>query len=889
VSAPVWPAPQAPPGAEQWVSGSFVTGDLIQIRDVGGDVHITTCRPAYQVEPLTIGSIELPVELARAQPSRLLLAPHEVVPFTGRRPQLAMLAGWVGEPGGVSLQLVHAAGGTGKTRLARQVAAGCAAVGWAVWQVRYAPTPVPGRRVAMPRRGGVVVLVDYADRWPMSELTALVMHLRTLNLHTGVVVRVLLLARSAGFWWPALCRELGEVLPAVGMALPTLDDGVDRVALFHEARRHFAAAMRVSGIEALPTPDLSGAAFAQILAVHMAALVTVDAHHRGAAAPSTPHALSAYLLHREQAHWYALHARPVDRKDTSPEVMGRAMYVATLVGACPRATARAALTQAGVTTPAVDTVIDDHRFCYPPTDPRTVLEALHPDRLGEDFLALATPGHPHTGDDGWHPDDWATTAAHDLLAGGQPPPVWAPAAVSVLVEAAHRWPHLAAEVLYPLLRQRPDLALAAGGTAITRLAAIPTVDLAVLAAIEPLLPDHRHIDLDIAAMAVSTALTEHRLAAATDPVERARLHATHAVRLGNAGHHEQALPAANAAVAAYRRLAEADPTFLPGLAFSLNNLGVHLAELGRREEALPPAEEATAIYLQLAQTDPTTFKPELARSLNNLGSRLAELGRHEAALTHVERATALRQLLASADPATFQPDLANSLSSLSMLLSQVGRRRQAPGPAAEAVGIHRGLAQANPATYLPDLAMSLTNLSKSLLEAEQPEQALVHAKEATDLYRRLAQTNPAANLPHLAAALGNVGIGLAQVGREQQALAPTEEATDIYRRLAQTNPAGNLPRLAMSLNNLSKLLAQLRRQDEALAPAKEAVAIRRRLAATNPMAFLPYLAMSLNNLDMLLLQAGQHEQALATLAEASRINQRLARTDPVAFLTNLGE
>ncbi|MCA1672602.1 MAG: hypothetical protein LC799_10490 [Actinobacteria bacterium] len=42
----------------------------------------------------------------------------------------------------------------------------------------------------------------------------------------------------------------------------------------------------------------------------------------------------------------------------------------------------------------------------------------------------------------------------------------------MLIEAAQRWPHLAAGHLYPLLRTRPDLALAAGSAALTALADI---------------------------------------------------------------------------------------------------------------------------------------------------------------------------------------------------------------------------------------------------------------------------------------------------------------------------------------------------------------------------------------------------------------------------------
>jgi hypothetical protein len=126
-----------------------------------------------------------------------------------------------------------------------------------------------------------------------------------------------------------------------------------------------------------------------------------------------------------------------------------------------RPTARAALAQIelATTTETADALIDDHKFCYPPENPGTVLEALHPDRLGEDLLALSTPGHPHAYDS----DDWAITAPGALLtADGESPP-WTPNAVTVLVETARRWPHIATNVLSPRLRQHPELAIVAGG------------------------------------------------------------------------------------------------------------------------------------------------------------------------------------------------------------------------------------------------------------------------------------------------------------------------------------------------------------------------------------------------------------------------------------------
>jgi tetratricopeptide (TPR) repeat protein len=873
------------------VAGSFVTGDLILVSGVGRDVRITTDRPPYRVGAFDALATPLSVQEAREQPSRLLLARYEVVPFVGRDEQLADLVGWLGQPGGVSVRLLHAAGGQGKTRLAQRVTARCVAQGWAVWQVRHTPTSVGSSRADMPTGGSVVAVVDYADRWPVSDLLALLNHLQTLNMRTGITVRVLMLARSGGSWWRALSARLDRdfAIPATARTLPPLGTQVDRAVLYRAARQRFAEAMKVPGAAELPVPHALGAtAFAQVLAVHMAALVAVDAHRRGRAAPTAPHALSAYLLRREYDYWHALHDQDGARRQTSPEMMGRAVYVATLTGAVPRAAARTALQRVKVTEPGVDTIIDDHRFCYPPVDARMVLEALHPDRLGEDLIALSTPGHPHSDEDGWQPDDWAATAAHDLLTADRAASTWTPTAVSVLVETAHRWEHIATEVLYPLLTQRPALALAAGGATIARIVDLPDIDPAVLEAIDRVLPPGKHVDLDAAAAAISTTLTRHRLSHTTDPAEQARLYAAHSRRLANAGRREEALAPAEEAVTIRRRLAEADrAAYLPDLADSLTSLSVCLAP-GRREEALTAAEEAADLYRGLAEANPAAYLPGLAAALGNVAVDLWELGRQDEGLALAEETVTIQRRLAKANPAVHMPGLANGLTNLSMYLSKLGRPAEALPPAQEAADLYQRLAAANPAAHMPDLATALGALTWCLSVLGRPAKALTAAKKSAKIYRRLAEANPAAHTPGLATALTNLAIILGP-GHPEEALTAAEEATELLRELARANPRAYLPDLAAALTNLTNRLSELGSLNDALAPAEESVEISRRLAETNPAAHLPGLVTALINLGGRLLELGRPNEALAPAKESVEISRRLAETNPDAHLPDLAK
>lgn len=320
------------------------------------------------------------------------------------------------------------------------------------------------------------------------------------------------------------------------------------------------------------------------------------------------------------------------RVHTPPAMMARAVFTATLTRPQPHPEGVAALRRVGIPDP--EQVLDDHRLCYPPTDPATVCEPLYPDRLGEDFLALSTPGHLHTTH---QPDPWADTAIAQLLAptensdGQQRPQDYSPQAVTVLIETARRWPHIAQGQLFPLLREHPVLALATGGTALTRLADLPDVDLSILESIEALLPTGRHVDLDLAIAAVTSRLTQHRLATTTDSAARARLHAILGYRLAHASRHDEALTATTDAVTLYRRLAQTNPAaYEPDLARGLWGFA-WVCAAGQIElpQALHTVEESVGIYERLTERLPQVFTDDWRGALGTLAEVLDQLGRDE--------------------------------------------------------------------------------------------------------------------------------------------------------------------------------------------------------------------------------------------------------------------
>ncbi|MEV0902978.1 tetratricopeptide repeat protein [Actinoplanes sp. NPDC049802] len=911
--------------ARQTVTGSVVFGDVVQVADVGGDVTIVSReRPLYRVTAAEVAAVPLAPERARAQPSRLLAARHRIVPFTGRAAELGELAGWAGSAATVSARLLHGAGGQGKTRLAAEVAARCAAAGWTVWQVAHGVAP--GEDRAGLTSGALLAVVDYADRWPMSALLTLLGQMRALHARTGARVRILMLARSAGYWWPSLAgrAENDHGIEAGAFVLDGPDAG--RGDMFTAAAVRFGEVLGVAG-DGWVAPDLSGPDFAPVLSVHMAALAAVDARLHRDEAPAGPRSIAEYLLAREQRHWRDMHEKAEDPIASPPMILHRATYTAALTGAVPRPVARRALIAAGLAADvtAADRVADDHRTCYPPADRRLVLEPPHPDRLGEDLIALSTPGHGLPTMLSY--DDWPLSAPEALLGHEAE---WTGAAVTTLIEAARRWPHLAGEVLCPLLRRDPELAILAGGNALTRLASIPGIDLDVLTAVESRLPAEPRADLDVAAAAISERLLRDRLRSGPGPATVAALHVDHAFRLARAGRWTEALTVGQTGVALLRRLAEEDPgAYLPALAVALNNTGTVLSELGRRREALALGEEAVAVGRGLAALDPDTHRPalagnladlaarlsaldrreeclapaaeavellralavadpdrhQLALALNNFGAFLAEAGQRQRGLDLTEESAGLLWELADRDPDRYLPDLAMVVGNLGNRMLDTGRHAEALEPAIAAVGIHRSLAEMNPAVYRPRLASVLSNLAVKLAELGRWPEALPPSEESVALYRELVETNPDGYLPDLARVLSNHGLRLTELGRWPEALRPAEEAVARFRELGVDG--ARQENLGAALTNLSAVYTGLRRMAEALATTEEATALWRRMAVAHPEAHLPDVAISLRNRGVALANVGRRTEAVASAAEAVDLLRRLSEKEPAVHQPRL--
>ncbi|MEU7726542.1 tetratricopeptide repeat protein [Streptomyces sp. NPDC040724] len=875
-----------------------------------GDIHVRNGRPVYQVTPFDLTRRSVPVEAALRQPSRLLAAENRVVPFHGRGGDLDTLGRWRESDTARSVALVHAGGGQGKTRLAARLAADSAQRGWTVWAAHHRSDPIAEQVVAPGDPGrALLLIVDYADRWPADDLLML---LSNPLLHRPRQCRVLLVARSANLWWPALQNRLGKAGHDAGptLELPALAGShTDRQISFRVAHQAFSEAL---GLQDPPLPevpaDLDGEAYDVALTLHMAALVAIDSFRLKLTAPRDPVDLSRYLLDREHDFWLSLHDN--GRVSTAPRIMRRAVYTAALTGTLPYAEAATALERIGLSGSPPSVVVDDHAVCYPPRDPAAgvALEPLYPDRLAEDFLALSTPGHACAG---YVPDPWATGAAERLLrpeqapspaTGGlrwwrrgaqQPPPKAVPyarPALAALTDTARRWPHVAERELWPLLRARPQLAVEGGGSVVAALTEIECVDVPALEAVEKCLPRHQDIDLAPGVAALSRLLTEHRLRLSDSPAERAELHEALGTRLLQAGLWPEAVASFRSAVSIRKSLPDGGPASNKlSLAGALSELGMAMYRTGRQQRAVELMTEGIQLFRELQRSGVTLPVHDFAMAHSNLGIALMEMGRGREAEPYTAEGLRLRlrRRAAHAGRAEAEAELAASLDNYGLLLYQRGRHHEALPYVRDAAERYARLHVAHPGRFDEDVSIALKNLGMVLDATGDAQGALDAARKACAIAEGLARRNPSAYKRLHAYNLHGLAIRLHHHARFEESLSAVLQAHEIRSALAQDGSAPHALHLAETAGFADTALAALGRPAEAVPYARESVDLLRGLYEAEGTMYRPPLAGQLVVLAQRLSQVDEPRTAWPLAAEAAghlRAELRAAPDAPVRSL-----
>jgi hypothetical protein len=313
--------------------GTLVSGALFQIALTGLANNAASATRLGQTNRI----YALPTVILEGGVTQFLRAEAEIVPFWPRA-ELKELTSWLASSHHVSIRLVTGEGGTGKTRLALQLAETASENGWHVRWVR-AGTEQAAARTARNVGGPALLVVDYAEtRIGLPGLLADVARHAS-----GPDIRVLLLARSAGDWWQQLINgseyQLSELLAAVPqLTLGPVSGTSGQSEVFDAALAAFAAVL------GLPRPAAQmrlGHPGAVVLVVHAAALVAVLDQTSGGSPAGASHTVGdalAGLLRHEARYWEQSQASRDLGLD--PELQRRAVAIGCLVGADSESAAR---------------------------------------------------------------------------------------------------------------------------------------------------------------------------------------------------------------------------------------------------------------------------------------------------------------------------------------------------------------------------------------------------------------------------------------------------------------------------------------------------------------------------------------------------------------------
>ena len=705
-------------------------------------------------------------------PAMYLRAEAAVVPFQ-QRPELPMLRDWLVSDRQADVALVIGEGGSGKTRLALQLAAEAEGQ----YGFRCYWVPAGGEQQAADAAGHgetpVLLIADYAEtRTGLGLLLAV-----TTQDTRGPSMRVVLLARSAGEWWQQLINESAALLSDTLAAITPMTLGAMAVPSGqHEVFRYALSAFASRLNTKCPYSELPAIGpGAVVLVVHAAALLAVlDQMSDAADAANDPAGSAAdviaRLLRHEARYWQQSQAQY--GLALGPALTARVLAAGTLIGADDEVSATSLLAR-----------IDD------------LADPLLRGKVARWLHDLYPPGDPDTA-----AGEWVGPLRPDLLA------------EHLVVRVLTGRPCLTRALLADLDEQRASKSLTLlARAALTDPVARDLIDLALTS-------DPCHLAVPALAVAVETNASvgeqiTDALEAGDWPMDLLGLIA-------------RALPESSVALArlaalVFQRLAGTSEGDSERRGGHLIDLSIWLSRLGRREEALAAIEEAVTIRRQLAATRPDAFLPDLAMSLNNQSNRLSELGRREEALAAIEEAVTSYRQLAATRPDAFLPDLAMSLNNQSNRLSELGRREEALAAIEEAVTSYRQLAATRPDAFQPDLAMSLNNLSNRLSELGRREEAPGRDRGSRHHPPPARRTRPDAFLPDFAMSLNNLSVFLSELGRREEALPAIEEAVTIRRAARRPRPDAFQPNLAISLNNLSSILSELGRREEALAATRK--------------------------------------------------------------------
>lgn len=330
------------------------------------------------------------------------------------------------------------------------------------------------------------------------------------------------------------------------------------------------------------------------------------------------------------------------------------------------------------------------------------------------------------------------------------------------------------------------------------------------------------------------------------------------------------------------------------------NFSTVCVEEGEYSKSLKYIRRAVQLYRDLVDEDPLRYTPRLASSLSNLCASLRttnEDSREEEALTVGRQALKILDDLADKSFADHAPDLARVLSNVATLLDRSGdSQTEALELYQRSIDVWDEIGGDNDIRYASDTAKCLCNFGSHLRDlGGRQQEALSYVERSLGIWELLAQQNYARHADDLATCLVTYASVLTDLDdQSEEALAAIRRAVSIYESLAAESYVRHTPDLAESLNNLSQILYGMKGR------GKEAVMVAHRALKTywnyvqdssrgdHRLRYVHGLATCLTNYALQINNyEGYHEEAVSAINDAVRLCEILVSGNRARYMPTL--
>lgn len=305
------------------------------------------------------------------------------------------------------------------------------------------------------------------------------------------------------------------------------------------------------------------------------------------------------------------------------------------------------------------------------------------------------------------------------------------------------------------------------------------------------------------------------------------------------------------------------------LALSLSNYSNCLSKAGEIEQAAQASDEALRIRKQFAEQGESSRQREIAVSELNKANILIQSDQPDQALLLAESSISSLQKLERAEPGSVEAELARALHNKSVALTMLGRVQEALQVCDYAIEIRRRLSVNEPDKYTSDLGRILNNQSGSLLICHEFPKAYLVSKEALVLFQKLESARPGVFDEDIARSYYNMASSKMALEEFDEALSLISSSVEIYRSIRRKKPGVIDSKYAKALMVASRCHAETQVHQRAIDMAKKAVEV---LEKMDKRPRDNELAEALHYLAAAFMTAGKFKEGEHVAAEIHRLN-----------------